>query len=189
MKVLGKLWTLPILLLDLAAGAALALAAPPSALWIDVPFLAQSKDGCGSASIAMVMRYWQPKDKQAATSAANPEKIRAALFSRAAGGIPASSMEKYFQESGYRVFAFQGEWSDLQHHLEQGRPLIVALKPSERHGPLHYAVVVGIDSERGYVFLNDPAQRKMLRVSREGFEREWTYTQNWTLLALPRTPD
>jgi len=98
-------------------------------------------------------------------------------------------MQKYFRESGYRVFAFQGEWSDLQHHLKQGRPLIVSLKASGPHGPFHYVVVVGIDGARGYVFVHDPAQQKMLRISREGFESQWSSTHHWTLLAVPRTGD
>ena len=178
-----------VLLLMCAASVGLALAAETTVLWTDVPFIAQAKNGCGSASISMVMQYWQKKDGQGSQSSADPEKIQAALFSPAEGGIPASRMQKYFQESGYRVFTFQGNWTDLKHHLEQGRPLIVSLKASGAHGPLHYVVVVGIDSERGYVFVNDPAQQKMLRISRKGFESEWRYTGDWTLLALPRTDD
>jgi ABC-type bacteriocin/lantibiotic exporter with double-glycine peptidase domain len=178
-----------VLFLASAANAGLALAAEKAGVWIDVPFVAQSKDGCGSASISMVMSYWEKKDGQPASSSADAEKIQAALFSPSAGGIPASMMQKYFQESGYRVFAFHGEWSDLKHHLELGRPLIVSLRASGPHGPLHYVVVVGIDLARDYLFVNDPAQQKMLRISREGFESEWNSTHNWTLLAVPRTGD
>ena len=165
------------------------LGAETAGTWIDVPFIAQSKDGCGSASISMVIRYWEDKKGQSPSPTADPEKIQAALFSPAAGGIPASMMRKYFQDVGYRAFTFQGQWRDLKHHLEQGRPLIVGLRESWAHGPLHYVVLVGIDSERGYVFVNDPAQQKMLRISREGFESEWRSTQNWTLLAVPRVED
>ncbi len=155
------------------------------AIWIDVPFVAQTTDGCGSASISMVMRYWAGKEKQPAAAAADAQKIQAALFSPAAGGIYASQMTQYFQRSGYQAFAFDGQWSDLLHHLQLGRPLIAGLAASGPHGPLHYVVVVGIDSERGYVFVNDPAQQKMIRISREGFESEWSHTHNWTLLAVP----
>jgi ABC-type bacteriocin/lantibiotic exporter with double-glycine peptidase domain len=184
-----KLRSILALFLISAAGAGLAFAAEATAIWIDVPFVAQSKDGCGSASIAMVIKYWEKKGGQGDPRSADPATIQAALFSSAAGGIPASRMQKYFQESGYRVFTFRGEWNDLQHHLELGRPLIVCLKASGPHGPLHYVVVVGIDSERGYVYLNDPAQSKLLRVSRQGFESEWSFTHHWTLLAVPRTGD
>ena len=160
------------------------LGAGTAGTWIDVPFVAQTTDGCGSASISMVIRYWENRTGRTAPTIADPEKIQAALFSPSAGGIPASMMRKYFQDIGYRVFAFQGQWDDLKHHLEQGRPLIVGLR--ETPGALHYVVLVGIDAERGYVFANDPAQQKMLRISREGFESEWSSTHNWTLLAVPR---
>jgi ABC-type bacteriocin/lantibiotic exporter with double-glycine peptidase domain len=184
-----KIRSILVFFLIFAASARLVLAAATPGAWIDVPFVAQTKDGCGSASISMVIRYWENKNGQTAPASANPEKIQAALYSSVAGGIPASMMQNYFQEIGYRVFVFQGGWSDLKHHLEQGRPLIVSLKASGPHGPLHYIVLVGIDWERGYVFVNDPAQHKMLRISREGFESEWSATHNWTLLAVPRADD
>jgi predicted double-glycine peptidase len=96
-------------------------------------------------------------------------------------------MERYFREQGFRAFSFRGEWSDLQHHLQQGRPLIVCLKASGGRGPLHYSVVVGLDPEHEFVFLNDPAVGKMLRISREGFQSEWDSAKNWTLLAVPES--
>jgi ABC-type bacteriocin/lantibiotic exporter with double-glycine peptidase domain len=176
-----------VLLLVSAASAGLALAAETPAIWIDVPFVPQVKDGCGSASISMVLQYWASKNGQASPGFADPQKIQAALFSPAEGGIAASRMQAYFQESGYRTFAFRGEWSDLEHHLQEGRPMIVSLKASGPHGPLHYVVIVGIDSQRGFLFVNDPDQQKMLRISRAGFESEWGSAHYWTLLAVPRT--
>ncbi|MHB8302160.1 MAG: C39 family peptidase [Acidobacteriaceae bacterium] len=173
-------------ILLLAAGCAPACPSATPAIWIDVPFAAQTTDGCGSASIAMVMQYWDRKEKQPAGLDAQPAKIQAALFSRAAHGIYATGMEGYFRAAGYQVFAFDGQWSDLEHHLSLGRPLIVSLRASGPHGPLHYVVVVGIDSARDYVYLNDPAQQKMLRISRKGFESEWNGARDWTLLAVPR---
>ena len=35
-------------------------------VWLDVPFVKQEKDGCGAASIAMVMQYWQAQQGQPA---------------------------------------------------------------------------------------------------------------------------
>jgi ABC-type bacteriocin/lantibiotic exporter with double-glycine peptidase domain len=182
-----KFRAISVLLLVSAAWAGHLLAAESPAIWIDVPFVPQVRDGCGSASISMVLQYWANRNGQAFPDFADPEKIQVALFSPTEGGIAASRMLAYFQKSGYRTFAFRGEWSDLNHHLEQGRPLIVSLKASGVHGPLHYVVVVGIDSQRGYLFINDPAQQKMLRISRQGFESEWSPAHQWTLLAVPRT--
>lgn len=157
------------------------------ALWINVPFVRQVKNGCGSAVIAMVMQYWDRKQDRPDGLAADPAKIQAALFSPKAGGIYASRMRQYFENSGYRAFAFPGRWSDFERQLEKGRPLIVGLGMGGIDEPLHYLVVAGIDSERGYVFVNDPARGKMLRLSKQEFEPEWSRTQHWTLLAVPRT--
>ena len=177
------------LVLFLAAGVGFALAAETPSPWIDVPFVAQAKNGCGSAVMAMVMEYWEKKTGRTAQGSADAGKIQATLYSPAEGGIPASAMKRYFESVGYRTFAFVGDWGELRHHLERGRPLIVSLKASGPHGPLHYVVVVGIDSAKGTIYVNDPAQQKMLRISREGFESEWSATEHWTLLAVPRNPD
>jgi len=177
------------LVLFSAAGVGFALAAETPSLWIDVPFVAQVKNGCGSAAMAMVMEYWEKKTGRTAQGSADAGKIQATLYSPAKEGIPASAMKRYFESAGYQTFAFVGDWGELGHHLERGRPLIVSLKASGPHGPLHYVVVVGIDSAKGYIYVNDPAQQKMLRLSREGFESEWSATEHWTLLAVPRSAD
>jgi ABC-type bacteriocin/lantibiotic exporter with double-glycine peptidase domain len=125
--------------------------------------------------------------RQSASNLSDPERIQTALYSPAAGGILASKMRAYFQDAGYHTFAFPGNWSDVQYHLRGGRPLIVGLKASGPLGPLHYVVVTGIDAEREYVYVHDPAQQKSLRISREGFESEWKPTHNWTILAVPQS--
>ena len=66
----------------------------------------------------------------------------------------------------------------IEEQLRKGRPLIVALKPSGQK-ELHYVVVDGVDSKRGLVTMNDPAERKLLTRERAGFEREWRATHNW----------
>jgi hypothetical protein len=33
--------------------------------------------------------------------------------------------------------------------------------------------------------MNDPAERKLLTQERAGFEKEWSATHNWMLLAVP----
>src|SRR5579864_2568701 len=138
-------------------------AAEGTAIWIDVPFVKQERNGCGAASIAMVMQYWQRQ--QGKMAGADASQIQRALYSERAHGIFAWEMERYFGEHEFRAFAFSGEWSDLKRHLEKGRPLIVALKPGSG-ADLHYVVVAGVDQERKLVLVNDPAERKLL-------EREW----------------
>ena len=137
----------------------------------------------------MVMQYWASKTGLGVPDAADAGRIQKALVVPSQNGIPASAMRGYFEKSGYRAFAFQGTWEDLVHHVKEGRPLIVSLRASAPSRALHYVVVVGIDLERNDVFIHDPAQQKMLRISRQGFESEWNPTHNWTLLAVPRSND
>jgi predicted double-glycine peptidase len=156
-------------------------------IWLDVPFVQQSKDGCGAASIAMVMQYWIRQSHRQPSNAADAARILSELRSPEAHGVYASAMERYFQQQGYRTFVFRGGWSDLEQHLRKGRPLIVALKPIENSRALHYVVVVGIDTNRNLVMFNDPAGRKLEKLDRRTFEKEWDVTENWTLLAVPQS--
>lgn len=173
------------LILVVASAAACAFAGTSTALWLDVPFVSQPREGCGAAVISMVMQYWARQDGRGPAPSADVARIQSVLYSREGAGIPASAMEKYFEENGFRAFAFRSEWSDLEHHVGLGRPLIVSLAPRERKGLLHYVVVAGLDTQRGFIFLNDPARGKLLRFSREAFENEWKAAGNWTLLAIP----
>ena len=166
----------------------LVVAAEPSGLWLDVPFVKQEKNGCGAASIAMVMQYWMLQQARPQPPSTDAIQIQSALYSGHAQGIYASDLERYLQQQGFRTFAFQGEWTDLKQQLEKGRPLIVALKTDSGNIPLHYVVVTGLDWKQALVLINDPAQRKLLKQDRSSFEREWSAAGKWTLLALPQ-PD
>lgn len=164
-----------------AAGANRAASPGPGAAWLDVPFVKQTKNGCGPAAIAMLLEYWQAHGFPA-EAADDPPSIRAAVYSDAAQGTTGSAMRRYFERSGFRAFVFQGEWSDLEREIGEGRPLIVALGEPRS---FHYAVVAGVDPRQGLVLLNDPARRKLVKTDRTGFERAWNAAGRWTLLAVP----
>lgn len=167
------------------AAIAVAVAANSAGTWLDVPFIAQPENGCGAASAAMVMQYWDNDLHRASTARSSVETIQQTLYSKQAKGIFASALVKYLEESGYRAFAIRGEWQDLQESIVKGRPLIVSLAPAGPHHPLHYVVVSGMDADGSAVFVNDPARQKLLRITRSDFEKEWNEAGNWTLLALP----
>ena len=166
--------------------AGILLAQGPAALWLDVPFIKQEKNGCGAASIAMVMQYWSRQQAHPTGAAAEAGEIQRALYSEQAHGILASAVEDYFRKNGYEAFAFAGEWQDLKEHVRKGRPLMVALRPLGNGKELHYVVVVGVDDDRHLVLVNDPAERKLLPFERVEFEKAWKATDDWTLLAVPR---
>ncbi|HEX8984801.1 MAG TPA: C39 family peptidase [Bryobacteraceae bacterium] len=152
----------------------------PAEVWLDVPFVRQEQNGCGSAAVSMLIDYWRAHGAPVDAAAADARAIQRSLYSAEASGIYASGLKAYLERSGFRAFTFRGTWRDLGEHLAKGRPLIVSLGRSR----LHYVVVAGIDNERGIVLVNDPAQRKLMKLDRAGFDRDWN--ERWTLLAVPR---
>ena len=172
---------MPALLTVLLSGAL----AAGAGLWLDVPFVRQQAEGCGAACISMVMQYWLKNPPERIPPAADAARIQRELFNPHAKGIYASDMERYFRQNGFRVFAFRGTLDDLSHHIAKGRPLIVCLQDSGKSGPLHYVVVVGLENHDGVVLVNDPAQRKLLKMDLGNFEKRWRAMHNWTLLVVP----
>ncbi len=169
-----------------AARAQTPRAVPSSAIWIDVPYVHQPREGCGAASLAMVMAYWAGKQGKILGADGDVTAIQQELYSPRDHGITADNLAGYLRRHGYQVFAINATWNDLEQQLRKGRPLIVALRPRGQK-ELHYVVVDGIDSSRGLITVNDPAERKLLTRERTGFEKEWSATRNWMLLALPET--
>ena len=168
--------------LVLAAGCSLLRAG--EGVWLDVPFVHQETNGCGPASLAMILDYWRehraPAEKLV-TPLADPKGIQHRLYVPERKGTPADSMRQYLESQGYRAFAFSGQWEDVRHHLGLGRPLIVAIRTGS--DSFHFAVVAGVSDSS--IALNDPADRKLRRYSRADFERKWLGTGGWTLLAVP----
>jgi ABC-type bacteriocin/lantibiotic exporter with double-glycine peptidase domain len=155
-------------------------------VWLDVPFVKQEAEGCGAASIAMVMQYWFSIDGKASGDGADAAYILRSIHSHNGHGIYSSAMSQYLRRQGFSTFSFAGDWDVLQQHLRKGRPLIIALKPSAMDRSLHYVVVAGMDSQREIIMVNDPAERKLRQLDRTTFEKQWEGTQRWTLLALPQ---
>jgi len=158
--------------------------APESAVWVDVPFVHQPAEGCGAASIAMVMQYWAAQQKARAGEDSDVAAIQRALYSRKDHGIRADAMQRYLTEHGFRVFVINGTWRDLEVHLRKGRPLIAAIRPEDQR-QLHYVVIDGMDSAHALVMMNDPGERKLLTEERARFEKDWSASHNWLLLAVP----
>ena len=156
-------------------------------IWLDVPYVKQSEEGCGSAAIAMLLQYWNAHGAAVDDSRADSTTIQQKLYSRKAHGIFASDMERYLKDSGFRTFGFSGGWPDLRQHLELGRPLIISLQPAGIRTRFHYVVVTGMDWQNEALFVNDPARGKLLRMEREEFEKEWHATGSWMLLAVPES--
>ena len=154
------------------------------AVWIDVPFVAQTRNACGAANAAMLLRYWSAQGARLSGADASLESLHERLYSAEEKGALGSELAKVLEEAGLRTFTFEGRYGDLTEHLPQGRPLVVCLKPRGQ-SRLHFALVVGLDAAEDVVLLNDPARRKLSRMDRADFLENWKGAGNWTLLAVP----
>jgi ABC-type bacteriocin/lantibiotic exporter with double-glycine peptidase domain len=177
----------PLMICLLSVLSALGQTQETSGAWLDVPFVKQTEEGCGSAAISMLLKYWSAHGAALEAGRADPAVIQEKLFSRKGRGIYASDMERYLKELGFRTFGYSGEWNDLRQHIQKGRPLIISLQPKGSKTRFHYVVVAGMDWGHDALFVNDPARGKLLRLEREEFEKEWHATGNWMLLAVPES--
>lgn len=151
--------------------------------WLDVPYVRQLEEGCGAASIAMVMQYWSAQGASVDRGAAEEEAVYRALAPAPGVGSSGQSLKRYLEGHGFEAYLFDGEVSDLQHHLDKGRPVIVCLAPRGLKAQLHYVVVVGLTAKA--VMLHDPVRGKLTAEDRGSFERQWKATGDWALLAVP----
>ena len=142
---------------------------------LSVPYLAQQKDTCAAASLAMVLRYWDADVSQ--------DDIAAELLQPELHGILGSRLEAFARSRGFAAIAYAGDMPQLRDYLAKGRPLIVAWKIGRDQ--FHNVVATGFDEGTGDVVVNDPAVGSGRRVSSRDFEKRWAGAGHWTLLVLP----
>jgi ABC-type bacteriocin/lantibiotic exporter with double-glycine peptidase domain len=143
-----------------------------------VPFVAQQRDTCAAAALAMLTAYWgHPVSHDVAASALLQPELQ---------GILGSRLADFARAHGFEALAYRGDLEHLRAFVSKGRPLIVAWGLAG--GRFHDVVVVGFDDVQGVVLVNDPAVGSARSVPREEFEQRWAAAGHWTLLVLPRAP-
>lgn len=147
----------------------------PAPVALDVPFIAQTRDTCSAAALAMVLAYWGTRVPQ--------DEIAAALLQKELHGILGSRLAAFARERGFSALAYAGDLDHLRAYLAKGRPLIVAL--AARRGRFHNVVVVGVDDAREALLVNDPALGAARPLPLREFQARWARAEHWTLLVLP----
>ena len=145
---------------------------------LPVPYVAQGKDTCGAAALAMVLRFWGQPVSQ--------DEIAAELFEPELRGILGSRLAEFARKRGFTAVAYAGDVAQMREYLDKGRPLVVAWKM--RRGRFHDVVVIGFDEARRQVVVHDPAEGPSRRVGLSTFEKRWAGAGHWTLLVLPAPP-
>jgi predicted double-glycine peptidase len=141
----------------------------------------ESKD-CGSAALSTVLRYWQPNGGRAI----NREGIEAALRRDSSEGLAAGELRDHARQNGFPAYVIEGAFSDLQHEVDRGRPVIVGVhKPiSSGEALRHYEVFIGYHPKSRQVLTLDPANG-LRQNGVDGFSDEWQQAGNVMLVVMP----
>ena len=156
----------------------LPLVAVLAASSLEVPFVAQRKDTCGAAALAMVLRYWGDD--------ATHDDVARTLLTPELHGIAGSRLAEFARGRGMEAVAYKGDMANLREFVGKGRPLIVAWDMGR--GRYHDVVVVGFDDQRRAVVVHNPAEGASRPVKSGKFEKRWQGAGYWTLLVTREKP-
>ena len=149
-----------------------------SGFYVEVPYVHQVRNYCGPAVLAMVFDYWDRSvDQHQLASQFRPFPSQ---------GLSGAELKQLAQQNGFDAYSFSGANEDILRHLREGRPLIVALKPSLISTFNHFVVLTGWDEQERDWILHDPSRGPYRRVSAKRFAGQWKRLKNWTLLILPQ---
>src|SRR2546426_9280212 len=89
-------------------------------VWLDVPYVKQTEDGCGSAAISMLLQYWNSHGGGVESRRADFAAVQKKHYFRKNRGIRAFRMGSYFKGVGFRVFPLQGGLKEPPWPIQQG---------------------------------------------------------------------
>jgi ABC-type bacteriocin/lantibiotic exporter with double-glycine peptidase domain len=177
-------WSCAAALAVLAAGCASAPrgAGPPGELparrsvALEVPFHAQRPDGCGAASLAMLLD-WSGRR-------ADLDSLEQELRLPQRRGVLQISLLSAARRRGRLAYGISGA-QELLGELAGGHPVLVLQNRAFSWSPVwHYAVVIGYDLDRGSVTLHSDT-RPMQKLSWTRFDRTWAASERWGMVVLP----
>jgi ABC-type bacteriocin/lantibiotic exporter with double-glycine peptidase domain len=137
---------------------------------------------CGSSALSMVLRYWEPN----AGRAVHREAIEDALRRHPGEGLSARDLRDYARRRGFLAFVIKGSFSDLEHEIDVGRPVIVGVLKQLSSGEAlaHYEVFIGYHPQKHLVLTLDPANG-LRQNTLEAFSTEWQQAGHVTLVVIP----
>ena len=140
------------------------------ATWIHAaptPVVRQVREtDCGLAALAMVAgawgRTWDPNELARATPPGDK-------------GVKLATLRDYARTQGFSAFALAATTKDLQHELENGRPIVLGLMlPYDgKHNRSHYEVAIAYKPADGSVITIDPASGKWMTRNKQVLDAEW----------------
>jgi hypothetical protein len=163
---------------DPGAGATPPLTAA-KALLGPLPFISQTANNCGPASVAEVLAFWGINRGQA--------EVQSVL--RGDGnpyGMTPAGVPSYVSSLGLdALLGTAGTAGLMKELLRAGFPVIVNQTVSNANLELHYRPIEGFDDERGVFIASDPLIGPQYAISYAEFEQDWVYTGHRFMVVYP----
>lgn len=148
----------------------------PRRIQLEVPFVEQTDDTCGPASLAMLLlQRGQTVDLQQLT-------LQSLLPQR--GGALQVEMLAMTRRQGLLAYPLNPTLDSLLTEVGQGRPVIVLVNLAFNWWPRwHYAVVTGFDLDKNTITVHS-GKTASQTWSLSTFEHLWTRSNYWSFVAL-----
>lgn len=156
---------------------------------LKVPFIEQEREGCcGLHCLAMVLSYWRDN----ITAVDSIYQLNCPK-----NGFSGAELRDMAYMNGFHAYIFKGDLSNLYHHLNATRPLIIMLGEKGilelagsfldfgNHDKLHYTIVTGYAKARKRIILMDPS-RGLISISENDFSAAWERAHRFAMLIVPK---
>ena len=142
----------------------------------DVPFVPQTTDQCGPASLAMLLTHTGVSTRV--------DALRERVYLPAREGTLQYELLAATREAGRVALVVRPSPDDLLAHLDAGRAVLVLQDLGVAwRSRWHYAVVVGyLPEEQAFVLRSGPEARLLMK--RPAFLKSWQRGGNWGMVAL-----
>lgn len=143
---------------------------------VNVPFVKQSDNHCGPATLSMVLQFWG--------DSAELTNLSKQIYTDSAQGTFQTDMISAARRRGYIAVPIRG-YHSLINEVSAGHPVIVFENLGLSWFPQwHYAVVYGFDLDKQRLNLHSGPDQNITQNMKD-FERDWMLGDYWGLVILP----
>lgn len=141
----------------------------------DVPFIKQSKNHCGPASLAMILEFNKRN--------VDLKELSSQMMTPAARGTYATDLVTAVRRQGMIAIRIN-DLKSLLTEVSAGNPVLVFQNMGFGFMPKwHYAVVVGHDLDGPDIILHS-GKKKFKKMDMRFFERTWSMTDYWGIVVI-----
>ena len=149
----------------------------PTDIRLDVPFIEQTDNLCGPASLAMVANYYGQN--------VTAEDVAELIYIPKKKGSLQLEMQAAARSLGFVAYSMNMDLASLRSEINAERPVIVLQNLAFNVYPVwHYSVVTGRDPNNDYLLLHS-GRHEYYRSSWTTVENTWRRGNYWALIAAP----